>query len=281
MSFVSALTGSFSSPAAENPTVVMMEAAYRHHGIDARYLNCDVSATSLPDAIRGAVAMDWVGFNLSMPHKVAVLDHLDGLDDSAEIIGAVNCVVREGERLIGHNTDGQGFITSLRSVADPSGAHVTLFGAGGAARAIAVELGLAGAATITIVNRDSARAGQLATLVNERTEAAATTSDWRPAHEVAASSDIVVNATSIGLLGNPDTTLDLAVESLQSHMVVADVIPNPPRTRLMSDAAERGAVVLDGLGMLVNQGMLGIRHWFGIDADAAVMRESLDARFST
>src|SRR5919197_3127419 len=93
-SFLSILTGSFSMPAAENPTVAMVEAAYRHHGLDARYLNCEVEPAALGDAVRGARAMGWVGFNLSLPHKVTVVRHLDGLGDSASVIGAVNCVVR-------------------------------------------------------------------------------------------------------------------------------------------------------------------------------------------
>ena len=94
MSFLSLLTGSFSQAAAENPTVAMIEAAYRHHGIDARYVNCEVAPDGLGDAVRGARAMGWAGFNCSIPHKVAVIEHLDGLAESAAVIGAVNCAVR-------------------------------------------------------------------------------------------------------------------------------------------------------------------------------------------
>src|SRR5256885_4571200 len=125
-------------PAAENPTVAMIEAAYRQHGIDARYLNCEVAPDALGDAVRGARAMGWAGFNCSIPHKVAVLAHLDSVADSAAVIGAVNCVVRRGDHLVGENTDGQGFLTSLRTLVDPAGQRIVLFGAGGAARAIAV-----------------------------------------------------------------------------------------------------------------------------------------------
>ena len=158
--YVSLLTGSFSTPAAGNPTVVIVEAAYRHRGLDARYINCEVSPESLGDAVRGARAMGWVGFNCSIPHKVAVISHLDRLGDSARIIGAVNCAVRRGDQLIGENTDGQGFLTSLRTVVDPAGKALVLFGAGGAARAIAVETALAGATSITVVNRDPVRGGE-------------------------------------------------------------------------------------------------------------------------
>src|SRR5271166_7001538 len=119
--FLSMITGSFSTPAAENPTVAMIEAAYEHHHIDARYLNCDVAPDALGDAVRGARAMGWVGFNCSMPHKVSVIKYLDGLGSSAALIGAVNCVVRRDNRYIGENTDGQGFLTALRTIADPAG----------------------------------------------------------------------------------------------------------------------------------------------------------------
>jgi len=100
-SFLSTLTGSFSTPAADNPTVAVMEAAYRHHGLDARYLNCDVPPEGLADAVRGARAMGWAGFNCSIPHKVAVIAHLGGLAESARIIGAVNCVVLRGGVMTG------------------------------------------------------------------------------------------------------------------------------------------------------------------------------------
>jgi Shikimate dehydrogenase substrate binding domain len=171
--FLSMITGSFSTPAAENPTVAMIEAAYEHHHIDARYLNCDVAPDALGDAVRGARAMGWVGFNCSMPHKVSVIKYLDGLGSSAALIGAVNCVVRRDNRYIGENTDGQGFLTALRTIADPAGKVFVLFGAGGAARAIAVELALAGAASITIVNRDPRRGLELVALLNEKTPARA------------------------------------------------------------------------------------------------------------
>src|ERR1700756_1953663 len=123
--FVSQLTGSFSQSAAGNPTVAMIEAAYRHHLLDWRYINCEVSPEKLGDAVRGARAMRWAGFNCSLPHKVAVIDHLDGVADSAATTGAVNCVVRRDDgRYIGENTDGAGFVMALRSVADPEGKSV-------------------------------------------------------------------------------------------------------------------------------------------------------------
>jgi shikimate dehydrogenase len=277
--FLSMLTGSFAQPAAENPTVAMVEAAFRHHGLDARYVNCEVAPADLGDAVRGARAMGWAGFNCSIPHKVAVIKFLDSLGRSAEVIGAVNCVVRRGEALIGENTDGQGFVESLRTVADPTGQHLVLFGAGGAARAIGVETALGGAARITVVNRGVARGEELARLLTERTPAEVEFVHWDGPYAVPPSATIVVNATSIGLYPDVDARLDLDLDSLRPGVVVADVIPNPPSTALLREAAGRGCRTLDGLGMLVNQGVIGIRHWTGIDADAAVMRLTLTELF--
>lgn len=276
VSFLSLLTGSFSSPAAGNPTVAMVEAAYRHHGIEARYLNCEVAPAGLADAVRGARAMGWAGFNCSLPHKLAVVEQLDGLGESAAVIGAVNCVVRRDERLIGENTDGQGFLAALRTVVEPAGKSVLIFGAGGAARAIAVELALAGAASLTIVNRDPARGAELVALVNDRTATVATLAGWEPGYSVPPVNAIVVNATSVGLAPDGDARLDIDARSLLPAMVVADVIPNPPRTRLIGDAAANGCTVLDGLGMLVEQGAIAIRHWTAVDPDRRVMRATLE-----
>jgi shikimate dehydrogenase len=277
--FLSLLTGSFAQPAAENPTVAMIEAAYRHHGVDARYLNCEVAPEALADAVRGARAMGWRGFNCSLPHKVAVIEHLDRLGESAAVIGAVNCVVHRDGALVGENTDGKGFLASLKTAADPAGRSIVILGAGGAARAIAVETALAGAARVTIVNRDHARGAELAGLLRNRTPAEARLVAWDGVYGVPETADIVVNATSVGLYPDVDGRLDLDADSLRPHMTVADVIPNPPRTRLLRDAAARGCTVLEGTGMLVNQGVISIRHWTGIDADPAVMRRALDEAF--
>jgi shikimate dehydrogenase len=278
-SFLSLLTGSFATPAAENPTVAMIEAAYRHHGLDARYINCDVAPEALGDAVRGARAMGWAGFNCSIPHKVAVVDHLDGLRESAAVIGAVNCVARRDGRLIGENTDGQGFLGALRTVADPAGASMVVLGAGGAARAVAVESALAGAASITVVNRDHARGSALVALLDARTPAGAELVGWSGPYRVPEEADILVNATSVGLFPDVDARLPVELETLRPGLVVADVIPNPPRTNLIRDAEARGCTVLDGLGMLVGQGVISIRHWTGVDADAGVMRRTVETIF--
>ena len=124
--FKAELTGCFSTPCDDNPTVVMLEAAFRHRGLNWRYINAEVQPAGLAAAVAGARAMGWRGFNLSMPHKVEVIRHLDGLGESAKVIGAVNCVIRRGEKLVGENTDGKGFLSSLEPVRDPRGTPASL-----------------------------------------------------------------------------------------------------------------------------------------------------------
>ena len=270
----------FGQPVAGNPTQYVMEKAFAAAGLDWRYLTLEVSPERLDDAMRGLRAMGFCGGNLTVPHKVAAVRHLDSLDASAELIGAVNCIYRqEGSdsqrRYIGANTDGRGFVESLKPLTDPAGKNVVVLGAGGAARAIAVELGLAGAAQITIVNRHAERGQQLADLIAERVKVSALFVPWNGDYDVPADTHVLVNATTIGM-SNPDARVPLNVAGLAPPLIVADVVFNPPWTRLLRDAKARGCTTLDGLGMLVNQAAINFRTWTGMEPDRAVMREALE-----
>jgi shikimate dehydrogenase len=262
-------------PVAGNPTQFMMERAFGDAGLDWRYLTLEVAPDQLAAAVHGMKAMGFRGGNFTIPHKVAVIQHLDGLSQAAELMGAVNCVHLENGKLLGENTDGKGFVQSLRTFADPAGKHVVVLGAGGAARAIAVELGLQGANQITIVNRDPTRGRQLVELLSQRVGVSARFVPWSGLYHVDEGTQILVQATSIGL-GDELARLPLEVRSLDPKTLVADVVFNPPRTLLLREAAERGCQTLDGLGMLVNQGVIAFKIWTGIDPDATVMREAVE-----
>ncbi len=262
-------------PVAGNPTQFMMERAFTAAGLDWRYLTLEVPPENLADAVRGMKAMGFQGGNFTLPHKVTVIPLLEGLSPAAELMGAVNCVNRVGEKLVGENTDGKGFVQSLRELTDPAGKRVAILGAGGAARAIAVELGLNGVAHITIVNRTAGRAEPLVALLNERVKVVAAFVQLSGDYAIPADTEIFINATSIGL-GDAAARLPLDSQSLRSGLIVADVIFNPARTRLIRDAQERGCRTLDGLGMLVNQAAIGFQIWTGREADAGVMREALE-----
>ena len=273
MNFLSQLTGCFSTPADGNPTVAIVEAAYAHHKLNFRYINTEVQPKDLAAAVEGARAMNWAGFHLSAPHKVEVIKHLDGLGESAKLMGAVNCAVLRDGKLIGENTDGKGFLESLQEVSDPAGKVVTILGAGGAARAIAIEVALAGAKSVKIVNRDAQRGKKLSELVKNICDSIYY--PWDSNFAVPIETEILVNATTVGMHGNNDVSLDIDFDSINSSMVVADVIINPPQTELLTRATAIGCKTIDGLGMVVNQGVLAIKYWTGVDVDANVMREKL------
>src|SRR3954464_9537121 len=157
--FKAELVACFGQPVDENPTGVMQEAAFRAAGLNWRYLTVEVAPKDLPDAIRGVRAFGMRGINLTIPHKVSVIPLLDEIAPDAAVIGAVNTVRRDGDRLIGENTDGKGFLRGVREAAgmDPRGKRVVVLGAGGAARAVVAELALAGAGEIVVLNRSTPR----------------------------------------------------------------------------------------------------------------------------
>ncbi len=279
LNFKQELTAAFGQPISENPTQVMVEAAYQHHNLDWRYLTIEVGPNDLEAAVLGAKVMGFQGFNCTIPHKVNVIQCLDGLGESASLMGAVNCVVRKEGQWIGENTDGKGFVLSLQELTDPKGKKIVIFGAGGAARAISVEVALAGATHITIVNRSNERGEELTNLLNEKLPVSADFTPWSSTYSIPSDTNVVINATSIGLFPDIEARLDFEPDSLLSNMVVADVIPNPPTTNLVRDARSKGCKVIDGLGMLVNQGVIGIKHWTGIDPDPMVMRNALEEVF--
>jgi shikimate dehydrogenase len=274
-SFKQELVGVFGWPVAENPTQAMIEPAFADLGLEWRYLTVEVRPEGLGDAVRGARAMGWRGFNCTIPHKLKVIEFLDELTPAAEAIGAVNCVVNRDGRLLGDNTDGKGFVRSVEGIRPIAGLSAVILGAGGAARAIAVELALAGASRLTIVNRTADRGEALARHVVERTGVSTEFRRDDRTIRIDGSADLFVNATSIGLFPDVGATVPVDPATLRPGLIVCDVIPNPPRTRLIRDAESRGAIVLDGLGMLVGQGVIGIKLWTGRDPDPEVMRRAL------
>ncbi len=269
------LVSCMGQPVAGNPTQFMMERAFEDCELDWRYLTLEVPAENLKDAMAGFRAMGLRGGNFTIPHKVEVIQYLDGLSEAAERMGAVNCVNVVDGKLIGENTDGKGFVQSLKTLVEPAGQKVVIIGAGGAARAISVELGLNGVTDITIVNRTESRGQELVDILNNIDDVTATLNVLDGDYEVDEDVNVVINATCIGL-GDAEARVPLDVETLSSQMVVADVVFNPPMTRLLRDAQQRECRVLDGLGMLVNQAVIGFNIWTDVDPRPEVMREALE-----
>ena len=276
LDFLPRLVGSFASPASENPTVAIMEAAFRHHELYYRYINCEVGHDKLKAAVEGAKAMGWRGFNCSIPNKVEVVKYIDELGESARIIGAVNTVIiEENGTTRGENTDGKGFVKAISDVISVQGKRMVLLGAGGAARAIGVEMALAGVSEIVVLNRDES-GHALVDLLNKCTPAKATFVLWNQTFDIPANTDIVINATPVGLYPNVEQRLNINVETLKPDMLVADCIPNPVYTLFVKDAIGKGCKhVLPGMNMLVNQAVIAVKYWTGEDVDAEVMKNEL------
>lgn len=266
-------------PVAENPTGVMLEAAFEACGLDWRYLNIEVAPSHLAEAITGVRAFGMRGINLTIPHKVAVIPYLDALSEEARLIGAVNTVRRDGDRLIGENTDGKGFLRGVRADAgvDPKGKRVVMIGAGGAARAIATELLLAGVTDLLVVNRSVERGDQMVSDLRHSTSGPIRFAPWQGCFRVPGDADLFVNATSIGLFPDVDAMPEVDLSDARNDCLVCDAVFNPPVTRLLAAARDRGMPVLDGLSMLVYQGVIGFELWTGKKAPEGVMKEALSA----
>ena len=281
--YLDSLVGVFGHPAAENPGVVIQEAAFRDMGLPLwRFLTIDVDPDQLENAIAGLKAFKMRGINCTIPHKINVLKYLDELSESAGLIGAVNTIVNTDGKLFGDNTDGKGFMESLQNNGvDPRGKKIVILGAGGAARAISVELALAGAGNITIVNRpeDETLAQNLMDIL-KRMVPLTSYVPWKGTYKVPADADILVNATPIGLYPDVDAIPDININTILPSMFVQDVIPNPAVTPFLRAAQARGAQWNTGAGMLINQAAINIEMWTGRKPNKDVMLKALEEALS-
>ena len=276
----SELVGAFGCPIDENPTGVMEEAAFAAKGLDYRYLTVKVEKDNLADAMKAVKAFNMKGINITIPHKVKVLEYLDELSQAASIIGAVNMIVNKDGKLYGENTDGKGYLKSLTDAGiSPKGKVITVLGAGGAARAISVECALAGAQKIYIANIVQEQGEERVELLKEKTGAEAEFIMWDEKIKVPEDTQILSNATSVGLFPNTDQKPDIDYNTVKAEMVVTDVIFNDPHSLFLQEAEKRGAKTINGLGMLVNQGALNFTMWTGVDAPVDVMVDTLKKEF--
>ena len=278
------LVGVFGKPVAENPGVVIQDAAFAALGLERwHFLTIEVEKDDLEAAINGLKAFKMRGINCTIPHKIEVMKYLDEISESARLIGAVNTIVNDNGHLFGENTDGKGFMISLESNGiDVKGKKVVVFGAGGAARAICVEMGLAGVADITIVNRaqDRALGDALMAILRENTKTECRYIDWEGPFSIPEDTDIVVNATSVGLYPDVDAIPNIDLDSIKPSMFVQDVIPNPTESALVKEMRRRGIPCATGAGMLINQAALNIEMWTGLKPDKDVMYKALEEALS-
>ena len=274
------LVGVFGQPVAENPGVVIQDAAFQALGLERwRFLTLDVDKDQLGNAINGLKAFKMRGINCTIPHKIEVMKYLDEISESARLIGAVNMIVNDNGRLFGENTDGKGFMMSLQtSGVDVKGKKTVVFGAGGASRAVCVEMGLAGVGSITIVNRPNDRdlGDALVEILRKNTKAEIFYEDWNGKFAIPAGTDIVVNATSVGLYPDVDAMPDIYLDTITKEMFVQDVIPNPTETAFIREMRRLGIPCASGAGMMVNQAALNIEMWTGRKPDKDIMLKALE-----
>lgn len=270
------LVGLFGNPVDENPTGPMMEAGFAAQGLNYRYITMKVEKENLKDAIAGIRAIGMRGLNLTIPHKIAVIPFLDELSPAAKIIGAVNSIRVQDGQLIGENTDGKGFVTSLMETGiELNGRIITVLGSGGAARAVAVECAISGAETVNIVARNK----ELADLISEKTEAQGVYFTWKGSVPIPEGTEVLVNCTNVGLYPDENKP-DITYEDIRKNMTVCDVVFNPPETKFLKEAKARGAATVNGLGMLVNQAALNYCLWTENMAPKDMMKEALLREFN-
>lgn len=272
--FGSVLLGVLGDPIAHSKSPVMHNAALRAARVEGNYVLLHVKPDKLEDAIRGIRALNFRGVNVTIPHKVEVMNYLDEIDDGARVIGAVNTIVNEGGRLKGYNTDGIGYVRSLKEEAasDLQGKRVMILGAGGAARGITHALLGEKPESIVILNRTTDKAKQLAEEWDGDVSIKGYSFD--DASHLLADIDVLINTTSVGM--DPfveDLPLDL--ELIPSGIIVSDLIYNPLETRLLRESRERGCTVHGGLGMFVYQGAIAFEYFMGFTPAVDEMRKAV------
>ena len=264
-------------PLGHSISPAMHNRVFEKLGLDYCYMPVEVGPENLAKVFAGLTRMNVAGFNVTIPHKIAIMAHLDEIDPLAATIGAVNTICVKDGRTIGHNTDGEGFIRSLEEEAQLSvrDRRVFILGGGGAVRAIAMTLAFRGAERIFICNRTSAKARDLAAEINAgiRPCAEAVEQIFDRQAEALATSDILVNGTSIGMHPRADE-LPIAEELLTKNLVVADIVYNPLMTKLLETAAQKGCPIVRGLGMLIYQGAAAFKLWTGIEPLVEEMSET-------
>lgn len=272
------LVGVFGDPVDDNPTVVMEQAAFDAEQIPMDYLTIRVKRGDLEAAMKGLRAMNFTGINITMPHKGEVLRYLDEVSESAQIMGAVNTIYWKNGKLVGENTDGKGFLKSLKDGnVDIKGKNAVILGAGGAARAIAVELAEAGIHNIMVINKNRDHGKALVDIINEKTSAEGTFVPWTGCIQIPENTNILVNATPIGFLD--DKKPDIQYEKLPQNLVVCDVIPNKLKTPFLKEAEKHNLKTFNGLEMLVNQGALAYELWTGRKAPVEVMKQAMSKEY--
>ncbi|MBO1305241.1 shikimate dehydrogenase [Enterococcus sp. 669A] len=278
------LAGLYALPARHSFSPTMHTTSFRELGIDAVYLSFDVQPKTLGRSIQAIRDLEMLGVNLSMPHKMAAVEYMDELSQAARLIGAINTIVNQDGKLVGHTTDGIGCLESLKehdlTVVDQK---VTILGAGGAATAIITQAALDGAKAIDVFNIQDSFYQTIEPklkLIEQETNCHLNLYDLADEEQLSrslAESDLLINGTNVGMDPEPDKMPIPSADLLRSDLPVFDVIYHPAKTALLKAAEAKGAVAINGLGMLLHQGAAAFKLWTGQEMPLAVTRPLLAA----
>ena len=262
-------------PLSHSISPAFQQAAIDHHKLGARYERWQTPEPEIEKVIKSLRAPSIMGANVTVPYKEKVIPVLDDVDEMARSIGAVNTIVNQAGRLIGHNTDAGGFLKALKNKGgfEPSNKSIVILGAGGSAKAVGFALGKAGARTITLVNRTQSRASSLTSNLNDLLPSLNTIEeDYANLNQIMQENDLVVNCTPLGMKHSQlEGQSPLQGAKIPSHIFVYDLVYNPPETPLLKQAAMAGAQTLGGLPMLIYQGAEAFELWTGLEAPVELM----------
>lgn len=268
------LLGVMGDPIIQSKSPIMHEAALKALGIPGAYVPLHILPENLENAVQAIRTLGFRGVNVTIPHKVAVMAHVDLLDESAVAVGAVNTIVNNNGILTGYNTDGIGYVRSLKAeaISDLSDKKIMVIGAGGAARGIVAALLQEKPSSILIANRSADKARDLAADCQGKGNVIGISMD--EVEEMLDGVDVLINTTSVGMYPHMDETpIDPGL--LRAGMVVSDLIYNPLHTRLLLEGLERGCTIHGGLGMFVYQGAYALEYWTGQPAPTEIMRQTI------
>ncbi len=270
------LLGLIGNPVEHSISPQLHNSLCRKLGIDMVYVPFHVHPENLGEVIQAFKTLNIEGFNVTIPHKIKIIELLDSVSEEAEVIGAVNTVKITEGKLQGFNTDGQGFIRAVRSTGiDIQNARIVILGAGGAARAAAVELAKHGAERIVILNRSAAKASELAELINSRVRNVALygAMDREDILRYSGDCDILINATPLGMHPHIHDSPVRDSDAFRNKPLVCDLIYNPRKTEFLQYAEENSCEILNGLGMLMHQGILAFEIWNQINVPDWLSKE--------
>jgi len=276
------LTALLGYPVKQSLSALMHNTAFGHLNLDYIYIPFDIEQKDLQTTVAGLKTLNFTGFNLTMPHKQEIIQYLDEISKEAKLIGAVNTVVKEKGRLIGYNTDGKGYIASLKEEKIPvKNQKVVMVGSGGAAKSIAIQLAMEGVEEILLLNRTIKPAEEIADTIIENISGChvkAREFNQSNLQKVLEKANILINCTPLGMYSKKDNSIVEDERILRKDLVVSDLVYNPEETKLLRQGKNRGCKTINGLGMLIWQGALAFKVWTGEDMPVDVVREKMLSR---